>query len=89
VRDANGPVRNINELEYIKGEIYANVWKQKRIARISPHTGEVIGWIDLRGLCTWKGVLNGIAYDKERGRLFVTGKLWPYIYEIKLIEKRR
>lgn len=89
VRDANGSVRNINELEYIEGEIYANVWKQKRIARISPKTGIVVGWIDLGRLCTWKGVLNGIAYDSEHGRLFVTGKLWPYIYEIKLIEKRR
>ena len=87
VHDANGPVKNINELEYIQGEIYANVWKQNRIARISPQTGEVIGWIDLGGLCTWKGVLNGIAYDNEHDRLFVTGKLWPYIYEIKLIEK--
>jgi glutamine cyclotransferase len=89
VYDTNGPVKNINELEYIRGEIYANVWKQKRIARISPQTGIVVGWIDLGRLCTWKGVLNGIAYDVEGDRLFVTGKLWPYIYEIKLIEKRR
>jgi glutamine cyclotransferase len=87
VRDANGSVKNINELEYIRGEIYANVWQENRIARISPKTGEVIGWIDLGGLCKWSGVLNGIAYDVEGDRLFVTGKLWPYIYEIKLIEK--
>jgi glutamine cyclotransferase len=87
VLDAHGPVTNINELEYIKGEIYANVWKKNRIARISPKTGIVVGWIELGGLCKWNGVLNGIAYDSEHGRLFVTGKLWPYIYEIKLIEK--
>lgn len=87
VRDANGPVKNLNELEYVHGEIYANVWKQKRIARIAPHSGEVIGWIDLEGLCTWSGVLNGIAYDVEEDRLFVTGKLWPYLYEIEVIEK--
>lgn len=87
VRDENGPVKNINELEYIHGEIYANVWQKNRIARISPHTGRVIGWIDLGGLCTWKGVLNGIAYDAKHDRLFVTGKLWPYLYEIKAIEK--
>jgi glutamine cyclotransferase len=87
VRDANGPVKNINELEYIHGEIYANVWKKNLIVRISPQTGTVVGWIDLGGLCRWNGVLNGIAYDREHGRLFVTGKLWPYIYEIKLIEE--
>ena len=87
VRDANGPVTNLNELEYVQEEIYAYIWQRNRIARISPHSGEVIGWIDLRGLCTWKGVLNGIAYDAEHDRLFVTGKLWPYIYEIKLIKK--
>ena len=87
VRDANGPVKNINELEYIQGEIYANVWKKNLIARISPKNGIVVGWIDLGGLCKWNGVLNGIAYDREHGRLFVTGKRWPYIYEIKLIEE--
>ena len=87
VRDANGPVKHLNELEYVQGEIYANVWKKNHIARISPHTGEVIGWIDLVGLCKWNGVLNGIAYDIVHGRLFVTGKRWPYIYEIKLIEE--
>jgi glutamine cyclotransferase len=85
VRDAHGPVRMLNELEYIRGEIYANVWQQKLIARISPKTGMVLGWIDLGGLCRWDGVLNGIAYDAEGERLFVTGKMWPYIYHIKLI----
>ena len=87
VRDIQGPVNGLNELEYIRGEIYANVWKKNLIARISPHTGTVMGWIDLGGLCKWNGVLNGIAYDREHGRLFVTGKRWPYIYEIKLIEE--
>jgi glutamine cyclotransferase len=85
VRDAQGPVSRLNELEYIRGEIYANVWKKNQIARISPKNGTVVGWIDLGGLCKWNGVLNGIAYDSEHGQLFVTGKLWPYIYEIKLI----
>jgi glutamine cyclotransferase len=87
VRGAHGPISNLNELEYIRGEIYANVWQKNRIARISPQTGMVIGWIDLGGLCRWNGVLNGIAYDTEHGRLFVTVKLWPYIYEIKLIKE--
>lgn len=87
VCDAHGPVTMLNELEYIRGEIYANVWQKNRIARISPQTGTVLGWIELGGLCQWNGVLNGIAYDHEHDRLFVTGKLWPYIYEIKLIER--
>ena len=89
VRDVYGPVRMLNELEYIRGEIYANVWQKNRVARIASQTGMVGGWIDLEGLCQWNGVLNGIAYDHEHDRLFVTGKLWPYIYEIKLIEKKR
>jgi glutamine cyclotransferase len=89
VRDAKGPVNMLNELEYIRGEIYANVWQKNCIARISPQTGTVVGWIDVEGLCRWNGVLNGIAYDVEHDRLFVTGKLWPYIYEIKLIEKTK
>jgi glutamine cyclotransferase len=87
VLDAKDPVNGLNELEYIQGEIYANVWKKNLIVRISPKTGIVVGWIDLGGLCKWNGVLNGIAYDREHDRLFVTGKLWPYIYEIKLIEE--
>jgi glutaminyl-peptide cyclotransferase len=85
------PVLNLNELEYIRGEIYANIWETNRIARISPSTGKVIGWIDLSGLRppsveqNGNAVLNGIAYDSEHDRLFVTGKLWPNLYEIKLI----
>lgn len=89
VHDAHRAVRMLNELEYLQGEIWANVWKTNRIARISPQTGIVLGWIDLRGLCRWDGVLNGIAYDAEHDRLFVTGKRWPCIYEIKLIKKKK
>ena len=89
---ANGqPVLNLNELEYIHGEIYANIWETNRIARISPTTGKVIEWIDLSGLRppsvqqNDNAVLNGIAYDSQHDRLYVTGKLWPTLYEIKLI----
>lgn len=90
VRDHRKAVLHINELEYIKGEIYANIWDSGYIARISPQTGEVLGWIDLRGLyqCVRKDgkadVLNGIAYDAENDRLFVTGKLWPRLFEIRI-----
>jgi glutamine cyclotransferase len=86
-----GPVTNLNELEYVQGEIYANVWKTDRIARISPETGQVVGWIDLGGLLTAEDrsqpvdVLNGIAYDADNGRLFVTGKWWPKLFQIELI----
>jgi len=85
------PIRNLNELEYVKGEIYANVMPSNRIARINPETGKITGWIDLSGILqTLKqgyavDVLNGIAYDPENDRLFVTGKLWPKVYEIKVI----
>jgi glutaminyl-peptide cyclotransferase len=85
------PVLNLNELEYIHGEIYANIWETNRIARISPATGKVLGWIDLSGLRPQStlqndnAVLNGIAYDSQHDRLYVTGKLWPNLYEIKLI----
>lgn len=92
VRDANGPVPELNELEYVKGEIFANVWQTDRIARISPADGHVTGWIDLSGLLPAStrartDVLNGIAYDAAHDRLFVTGKLWPRIFEIKLIAR--
>lgn len=90
VYDDNGPVTLLNELEFIKGEIYANVWLTDRIARISPHSGAVIAWIDLEGLLPepfqeTADVLNGIAYDAQKNRLFVTGKFWPYLYEIELV----
>lgn len=88
----NEPVMNLNELEYVKNEIYANVWKSDRILTIDPNTGQVTGRVDLTGLFVAEGpmkpvdVLNGIAYDSENDRLFVTGKLWPKLFEIKLIE---
>ena len=91
VFDNNGPVSRLNELEYVQGEIYANVWQTDYIARIDPHTGQVVGWIELKGLLNSKDfdepvdVLNGIAYDAENDRLFVVGKLWPHLFEIELI----
>ena len=87
VLDEGVPVRNLNELEYINGEIYANIWLDDFIARISPDTGKVAGWIDLTGILqndAGADVLNGIAYDAEGDRLFVTGKLWPKLFEITL-----
>ena len=89
VTDQGRPVERLNELEYVRGEILANVWQTELIARISPTTGKVLGWIDLSGLLTQAemqgvDVLNGIAYDAKQDRLFVTGKLWPKIFEIKL-----
>lgn len=92
VHDANGPVTELNELEYVKGEIFANVWQTERIARIAPSDGRVTGWIDLSGLLPpaergGTDVMNGIAYDGAHDRLFVTGKLWPRIFEIKLIRR--
>ena len=93
VTDAGRPVERLNELEYVRGEIFANVWQKDRVARIDPRTGRVTGWIDLRGLLPKsdmrgdEDVLNGIAYDEENDRLFVTGKLWPKLFEIRLIKK--
>jgi len=87
------PVNEINELEYVQGEIYANIWHDNRIARINPQSGAVTGWVDLRGLLApgeatdEEAVLNGIAYDEASGRLFVTGKLWPKLFEIRLTKK--
>jgi len=88
------PVRGLNELEFVKGEVLANIWTTDYIARIAPATGRVLGYIDLRGLLSTSerpsdGVLNGIAYDAQRDRLFVTGKLWPKLFEIRLIERGR
>jgi len=93
VKDHGKPVDKLNELEYIHGEIYANIWYSDRIARISPATGAVLGWIDLSGLLPAAehtdpdAVLNGIAYDAAHDRLFVTGKLWPKLFEIKIAPK--
>jgi glutaminyl-peptide cyclotransferase len=91
VTDNGKPVQELNELEYIHGEIYANIWHTDRIARISPASGHVLGWIDITGLLpagqhvSAEGVLNGIAYDAQHDRLFVTGKLWPLLFEIKVV----
>jgi glutamine cyclotransferase len=90
VKDHGRPVTELNELEVVKGEIYANVWHSDRIARISPANGKVLGWIDLTGLLRpeertdREAVLNGIAYDAANDRLFVTGKLWLRLFEIKV-----
>ncbi len=92
---ANGkPVERLNELEWVDGELYANVWGTDVIARIDPQTGNVVGWIDLtallpqnqRSMVSMDAVLNGIAYDAKRHRLFVTGKLWPKLFEISLVK---
>ena len=91
VQDGKDSISQLNELEYVRGEIYANVWHSDRIARISPRTGRVVGWIDLTGILPAsqridsESVLNGIAYDASQDRLFVTGKQWPTIFEIKLL----
>jgi glutaminyl-peptide cyclotransferase len=85
----------LNELEFVDGEIFANIWQTDRIARISPVNGKVLGWIDLKNLLssTYRrepdSVLNGIAYDPNHKRLFVTGKLWPSIFEIRIVPKSR
>ena len=90
VQDAGVAVRDLNELEVVRGEVYANVWHTDRIARIAPQSGRVTGWIDLRGLMSSgyqldpEAVFNGIAYDAANDRLFVTGKLWPRVFEITL-----
>ncbi|WP_454758957.1 glutaminyl-peptide cyclotransferase [Caulobacter segnis] len=95
VTDHGVPVRNLNELEWVKGELLANVWQTTRIARIDIKTGNVTGWVELAGLLKEAGVtgtqddvLNGIAYDAAKDRLFVTGKLWPKLFEIKLTNPR-
>lgn len=92
VRDGTTPVDDLNELEVVKGEVFANVWQTHRIARISPKTGQVTGWIDLAGILDPRealgtDVLNGIAYDAAGDRLFVTGKLWPKLFEIKIVPR--
>lgn len=90
VTDAGVPVARLNELEFIEGEVWANVWQTDRIARIDPASGAVLAWIDLTGLrppetlADHDAVLNGIAYDAANGRIFVTGKRWPNLYEIML-----
>jgi len=97
VTDESRPVENLNELEWVKGELFANIWQTWKIARIDPKTGHVVGWIDMTGLLSpndfidagpeQTDVMNGIAYDAEHDRLFVTGKRWPKLFEIKLVKK--
>jgi glutaminyl-peptide cyclotransferase len=93
VRDRGVPVRNLNELEFIKGEIFANVWGSDVIARVSPENGAVLGWVDFSMLRRALGpvreaeALNGIAYDGVGDRIFVTGKLWPKLFEVKLVPR--
>jgi glutamine cyclotransferase len=95
VTDESGrPVKNLNELEWVHGEIYANIWQTDDVVRISPHTGKVLGRINLKGIIDKRelhgegAVLNGIAYDAKGERLFVTGKLWPKLFEIKVTNHR-
>jgi glutamine cyclotransferase len=97
VTDQGQPVERLNELEWVKGEIFANIWQTDRIARIDPVSGKVTGWIDCAGLLSPgdrieegakpTDVMNGIAYDAAGDRLFVTGKRWPKLFEIKLIKE--
>lgn len=93
VRALGKPVYMLNELERVRGEIWANMWHSDRIARIDPKTGNVLGWIDLTGLLPAaerkdpENVLNGIAWDAERDRVFVTGKRWPKLFEIRVKKK--
>jgi len=91
VTAAGAPLRNLNELEFVKGEIFANIWMTDQVARIAPDTGRVTSVLDLTGLLTASerartDVLNGIAYDAEHDRLFVTGKWWPKLFEIKVVK---
>ena len=94
VHDGSAPIDQLNELEWVEGELYANIWQTNRIARISPIDGWVVAWIDLTGLLppsdktAETDVLNGIAYDATGHRLFVTGKRWPKLFEIKLVPAR-
>ena len=95
-QDGASPVGKLNELEWIDGEIWANVWQTDRIARIDPETGRVKSWVDLTGILgsyrvkdTADEVLNGIAWDKEQKKLYVTGKHWPLLFEIRVVERPR
>jgi glutamine cyclotransferase len=94
VFDDQGPVSMLNELEYVQGKVYANVWQTDLVAVIEPGTGQVSAWIDLQGLLEAEDylqpvdVLNGIAYDADGERLFVTGKWWPKLFEIELLRSR-
>jgi glutamine cyclotransferase len=95
VYDDDGPVVRINELEYIQGQVYANIWLTDLVAIIDPQSGQVAAYIDLDGLLASEDrdrqvdVLNGIAYDATGDRLFVTGKWWPKLFEIEMIPPGR
>jgi glutamine cyclotransferase len=91
VHDGDTSVTNINELEYVNGDVYANIWLQQKIAIINPQNGQVKGWIDLSGIYQStdpNAVLNGIAYDSQTNRLYVTGKDWPNLYQITITPKK-
>ena len=90
VHDEHGPVTALNELEMVKGVLFANVWQSHRIAMIAPDSGTVTGWLDLTGLLPKSeharvDVLNGIAYDERGDRLFVTGKWWPTVFQVEIV----
>jgi glutaminyl-peptide cyclotransferase len=92
VRAEGRPVVRLNELEYVDGEIWANIWYDDRIARIAPGSGDVLGWIDAshvypRTARGYDDVLNGIAYDADSGRLFITGKNWPRLFEVDVVPR--
>jgi glutaminyl-peptide cyclotransferase len=92
VLDGRRPISNLNELEWVKGEIWANIWQTEKIVRISPQNGQVLGWVDMTGILPAADranvdVLNGIAYDEKKDRLFVTGKWWPKLFEIKVVPR--
>ena len=95
VKAGSKVISQLNELEFIKGEIYANVWHSEMIARISPQDGHVMAWIDLKGLLPVEqriddeAVLNGIAYDAKYDRIFVTGKRWPKVFQIEVVQHPR
>lgn len=95
VKEGSMPIANLNELEFVNGEVWANVWQTFTIVRIDPKSGKVTGWIDLTGILKQSDlpaghevdVMNGIAHDAKGDRIFITGKLWPKLYEIKLVKK--
>ena len=94
VLDVDRPINLLNELEYVKGDLWSNIWQSDRLVRINMQSGAVTGWVNLAGLLSAEDrlrgtdVLNGIAYDERGDRLFVTGKLWPKLFEIRLIERQ-
>ncbi|MFO0921993.1 MAG: glutaminyl-peptide cyclotransferase [Pirellulales bacterium] len=91
VKDKKNRIKSLNELEYVKGEVWANIWYEDRVARISPETGQVLGWIDMSNLIPQsrrdkEAVLNGIAYDADNDKIYVTGKNWPKLFQIEIVK---